>query len=59
MEFKDVPPEVMIHYQRLSGALNTPELNKFMNVEHFLTEVQNRIVQAKSLIASAHKNLGG
>ena len=59
MDFKDVPPEVIRHYQRISGALNTPELKEFQSVEHFLIEVQNRISQAKSLTASVYTNLCG
>ena len=59
MKFEDVPPEVMQHYHRLSGLLNTPELKEFQCVEHFLIEVQNRVGQARALITSASRNLGG
>ena len=59
MKFEEVPKEVLNHYHRISGALSTPPLNEFQSVEHFLSEVQSRISQLKSLSLSMYKIIGG
>lgn len=58
MKIDELPNSVKDHMHQICGAMKLPDLYSFESVEHFLTEIRNRVSQAKSLAKQSIKNLG-
>lgn len=58
MKINELPNNVKDHMHQICGAMNLPDLHSFDSVEHFLTEIRNRVSQAKSRARQSIKNLG-
>jgi len=58
MQIINLPTSVKNHMHQVCGAMNLPDLSTYESVEHFLTEIRNRVSQAKSLAKQALVNLG-
>lgn len=58
MKINELQNDIKNSLLKLSGILNTPDLNEFETVNHFLVYVNNKLLNAKSCLRETKKMLG-